>query len=192
MAAAVAIFVGMSCGGKTQSSIHLDLCNCTPTEPVSADYRHAAKHVPIPSGQTPIQITVAEMLTWPQGASPPRDAPRSGRELQVFEIANAFLQVAYENRGDCDIHFEISDTADVTAPRAIVETPSDPEYCGARQNIQQQLAAHGFTLSTSGGTLPSPLPVSVLGLAFQDFEHNRGSKYVATVWELHPAIVTLH
>jgi hypothetical protein len=90
------------------------------------------------------------------------------------------------------MHFEISDTSDITAPRAIVETPSDREYCGARQNIQQQLAAHGFTIGSADGTLLTPLPVSVIGLAFQDFEHNRGSKYVATVWELHPAIVTLH
>lgn len=192
MGAAIAIFVGMSCGGSTQTSAHLDLCNCTPTEPVSADYRHAAKHVPIPSGQAPTQITVADMLSWSQGPNPPRDAPRSGRELQVFQISNAFLQVAYLNKGDCDLHFEISDTSDVTAPRAIVETPSDPEYCGARQNVQQQLAAHGFMIGSANGTLVTPLPVSVIGLAFQDFEHNRGSKYVATVWELHPAIVTLH
>ncbi len=192
MAAAVAIFIGLSCGGSTQNSTQLDLCNCTPTEPVSADYRHAAKHVPIPSGQTPMQITVADMLTWAQGPAPPRNAPRSGRELQVFEIAHGFLQVAHLNPGDCDIHFEISDTPDATAPRVIVETPSDPEYCNARRNIQQQLAAHGFILSAVGGTLPTPLPASVLGLAFQDFEHHRGSQYVATVWELHPAIVTLH
>jgi len=33
--------------------------------------------------------------------------------------------------------------------------------------------------------------VDVLGLAFQDFNHPRGSVHVATVWELHPAVVTL-
>jgi hypothetical protein len=30
-----------------------------------------------------------------------------------------------------------------------------------------------------------------LGLAFEDFDHNRGSAQVATIWELHPAIVNL-
>ncbi|HYL12778.1 MAG TPA: hypothetical protein VEV41_07070 [Terriglobales bacterium] len=35
------------------------------------------------------------------------------------------------------------------------------------------------------------LPVDVVGLAFQDFEHNRGTLQVATEWELHPAIVTV-
>jgi hypothetical protein len=28
-------------------------------------------------------------------------------------------------------------------------------------------------------------------MAFEDFEHNRGSARVATVWELHPAAVNL-
>jgi hypothetical protein len=39
--------------------------------------------------------------------------------------------------------------------------------------------------------LPQPLAVSVLGLAFRDFEHSRGSVQVATTGELHPALVTL-
>jgi len=28
-------------------------------------------------------------------------------------------------------------------------------------------------------------------MAFEDFDHNRGSVQVATIWELHPAIVTI-
>jgi hypothetical protein len=35
------------------------------------------------------------------------------------------------------------------------------------------------------------LPVEVTGLAFQDFEHNRGSAQVATTWEVHPAVVNI-
>ena len=35
------------------------------------------------------------------------------------------------------------------------------------------------------------VPVDVLGMAFQDFNHPRGTAHVATVWELHPAVVTL-
>jgi hypothetical protein len=73
-----------------------------------------------------------------------------------------------------------------------VETPVDSEFCSARQNAQSQLAKHGFKLdSQHGGELPQPLPVAVLGMAFEDFEHNRGSAQVATLWELHPAIVTI-
>jgi hypothetical protein len=59
------------------------------------------------------------------------------------------------------------------------------------------LAQHGFRLDeTHGGELPQGLPADVMGLAFEDFDHSaiglqRGSAQVATVWELHPAIVTL-
>ena len=28
-------------------------------------------------------------------------------------------------------------------------------------------------------------------MAFEDFDHNGGSVQVATIWELHPAIVTI-
>ena len=95
------------------------------------------------------------------------------------------------NAVDCDVSMEISETADKGSLRMIVETPVDSEYCGARQNLQAQLKKHGFRLdSQHGGELPQALAVDVVGMAFEDFEHNRGN--VATLWELHPAIVTLH
>jgi hypothetical protein len=54
------------------------------------------------------------------------------------------------------------------------------------------LKKHGFTLDSShGGELPQALPIAVLGMAFEDFDHSRGSVDVATNWELHPAIVTI-
>jgi hypothetical protein len=150
-----------------------DLCKCIPIEPDILDFRHVAKHVPIPAFVDPA-------------------APRTGRELQVFHIASGFLQEASVNGADCDVHFEISQTADKSASRVIVETPVDSEFCTARQNAQSQLAKHGFKLdSQHGGELPQGLPVEVLGLAFEDFDHNRGSAQVATIWELHPATVNL-
>ena len=95
------------------------------------------------------------------------------------------------DKGDCDLHFSISDTADKNAPRAIVETPVDEEYCAARRTIQSQLKQHGFKLDAShGGELPTALPVEVRGLAFHDFDHDRPAPF-ATTWEVHPAIVTL-
>jgi len=169
-----------------------DLCKCLPIEPDIADYRHIAKHVPIPS-MTPVETTVSDIiLHWYQDPFVPVDAPRTGRELQVFHIAKAFLQQASVNAADCDVHFEISDTADKNAGRVVVETPVDSEYCSARQNAQSQLAKHGFRLdSQHGGELPTALPVEVLGLAFEDLDHNRGSAQIATIWELHPAVVTI-
>ena len=59
------------------------LCKCLPIEPDLADYRHLAKHVPIPD--VPIQVvTVTTILVWAQDPLIPPDAPRSGRELEVF------------------------------------------------------------------------------------------------------------
>lgn len=170
-----------------------DICNCVPYEPNSLDYRHDAKHVPLPN-TTPVEITVQTILSWPQTAVLPPNAPRSGRELTLFHVAHAFLQNASVNTADCDVHMEISATPDRTAPRVIVETPVDSEYCTARKNIQTQLAQHGFTLDDAhGGDLPQALPAEVTGLAFEDFEHpqGRGTPEVATLWELHPAIVTI-
>jgi len=170
-----------------------DICNCVPYEPNSLDYRHNAKHVPLPNA-TPVEITVQTILSWPQTPILPPNTPRFGRELTLFHVAHAFLQNASVNTADCDVHLEISATADRKAPRVIVETPVDSEYCSARKNIQSQLAQHWFTLDdTHGGDLPQALPAEVTGLAFEDFEHpqSRGTAEVATLWELHPAIVTI-
>ena len=168
-----------------------DLCKCLPVEPDIADFRHIAKHTAIPNIAAQ-EIGVDTVLSWTQDAFVAPDAPRTGRELQVFHIATAFLQEASVNAADCDVHFEISQTADKNAPRVIVETPVDSEYCSARQTAQSQLAKHGFKLdSQHGGELPQALPVQVQGMAFEDFDHNRGSAQVGTIWELHPAIVTI-
>jgi hypothetical protein len=183
----------VSCSGKDFGIFQPtpeDLCKCLPLEPDIADYRHAAKHVPI-ANIVAQEVSVEIILTWPQDLVIPPDAPRTGRELEVFHIANAFLQNASVNALDCDVSMEISQTADKSSPRMIVETPVDSEYCGARQNMQAQLKQHGFRLdSQHGGELSQALPVDVVGMAFEDFEHDRGA--VATLWELHPAIVTLH
>jgi len=78
---------------------------------------------------------------------------------------------------------EISHTADKNASRVIVETPVDSDYCSARQNIQAQLRQHGFRLdSQHGGELPQALPADVVRMAFEDFEHDRGTAHVGTLW----------
>jgi hypothetical protein len=186
----VAIFLVLyapgSCGGGSN-----DICVCTPDRPDTDDFRHAEKHVPIPS-VTPLETSVSGILAWPQDTDIPDGTPRSGRELQVYHVANAFVQFVGLNPGDCDIHVEISQTADKNAPRVIVETPIDTEYCTARRNLQAQLAQHHVKINDAGMEVTPALPADVVGLAFEDFEHTRGTALVATVWELHPAIVTLH
>ena len=193
-AASLAVIAIVSCSiSPTVNSLEpKDICNCLAVAPDASDYRHVAKHEPIPT-TTPIETDVPTILSWQQDLALPPDAPRTGRELQVFHVATAFLQNASVNAGDCDIHLEISATADKTAPRVIVETPVDANFCPSRKAIQSQLAQHGFTLdANNGGEIPTAIPAEVIGLAFEDFEHDRGTAQVATLWELHPAQVTLH
>ncbi|MGH9524867.1 MAG: hypothetical protein ACRD3E_20270, partial [Terriglobales bacterium] len=109
----------LHCGATTQlgQAEPKDICNCLAVAPDISDYRHAAKHVPLPN-VTPQEITVTDILGWDQGLPVlPPDAPRSGRELQLFHVANAYLQNASVNTSDCDVHLEISQTADRNAPR---------------------------------------------------------------------------
>jgi hypothetical protein len=177
-----------SCGGsRTQP----DLCNCNPAANSSEDYRTVAKHVDLPQG-TPIEVSVTDILKFPLITPQPGfNAPRTGRELNLYHVGNAFVQFVQLISGDCDVHIEISATADKNAPRVIVETPHTDSYCTARRNLAAQLNGHGVIADEAGWDLNPPLPAQVLGLAFQDEPHRRGTPQVATIWELHPAIVTL-
>src|SRR5262249_43062269 len=148
-------------------------------------------HVDLPAG-TPTEITVADVLSFTVGPAPASDAPRSGRELQLFHIAHAFAQLVWVVSTDCDVHIEIADTADKTAPRMIVETPRNSSFCPSRQQLASQFNAHGITIDTNRQELNPPLAIEVQGLAFQDEPHaTRGSAFLATTWELHPAVATL-
>lgn len=172
-----------------------DLCKCNPLN-LGLEYRHSEKHVPIPP-IAPVEISIDTIYTWPQTDPGVIDPPRTGVELQVFHLTTAYLQAVKVNSEDCDVVFEVSQTTDKTARRMIVETPVDSEFCSARKNIQSQLLQHGFKLDVEhGGELTTALPVDAMGLAFLDFNHaeiglTRGSPQVQTLWELHPAIVTL-
>jgi hypothetical protein len=189
------ILIAVSCKGQDYGILQPtpeDLCKCLPIEPDIADYRHLAKHVAIPNISIQ-EVTVELILSWSQDPVRPPDAPRTGRELEVFHVANAFLQTVSVNAVDCDVVMEISHTANKNASRVIVETPVDGEYCSSRQGIQAQLKQRGFGLdSQHGGELAQAFPVDVVGMAFEDFEHDRGTGQVGTLWELHPAIVNLH
>lgn len=155
------------------------------------DYRTAAKHILLPS-QTATEITVSDLLNFPLiDPQPAFDAPRTGREQNLYHISTAFVQFVRLMGNDCDVHVEISDTPDKNAPRAIVETPSDGSYCAARLNLMLPLNKRGIIIDNDGQEVNPPLAAQVVGLAFQDRPHDRGTSLVATLWELHPAIVTL-
>jgi hypothetical protein len=165
-------------------------CNCTASEPSSTDYRHDAKHQPLPS-TTGQDITVADILGWTVGSDPDFHAPRSGIENQVFHIAQAYVQFIWLVPNDCDIHMEVSNVPDKAAPRIIVETPIDSEYCPTREAEVSGFSRYGAQVTNGGFETAQGIPVDIVGMAFRDFNHERGTKYVASPWELHPAIVTV-
>jgi len=201
----VSLFAWLSCGGTGSMSNNTigtpaqqenpatvaTVCNCISTEPISSDFRHNEKHVPIPTDQVPVEISVDDILNW-SGGDPGADDPRAGRELQVFHVAQAFVQFIWLVPNDCDIHMEISATADKNAPRVIVETPVDGDFCPTRQALVTGFSRFGAVVSVNGFETAAGIPVDITGLAFRDFNHSRGTSHVATRWELHPATVNIH
>ena len=85
----LAASAAVSCSGQDFGFLQptpKDLCKCLPIEPDIADYRHLAKHVPIPNIAAQ-EVSVEIILAWPQDPVMPPDAPRTGREQEVFHIA---------------------------------------------------------------------------------------------------------
>lgn len=171
------------------------ICDCKPTQVSKDDWRIAIKNVPIPSDVTPIDITVEEILKWPEGHMPVATAPRSGAELQVYRIKRAYIQAAFLRDGDCDFDLEISGDPRKDAPRMVVETPGMREFCPARRDFVLGLQRNGITLTNWSSELAQPLPVEVTGLGFRDQWHPfwgpRAGPRVKTLWELHPAVIRI-
>jgi hypothetical protein len=167
-------------------------CSCQPEVSPKGEFRYESKHVRLP--KTPAEdITIEEITDWiPQyfpGETFSPETPRQDRELRLFHISHAFLQAAWINRGDCDFHLEISPDGKKDSFRIIVEMTK--EYCSERKELQAQMAAKGFILDEKLREFEQPLPVEVVGLAFQDNAEPRGSSKVNSLWEIHPAIVKI-
>jgi hypothetical protein len=170
------------------------LCACKPTHITKDDWRIEFKNGDLPNGE-PEQTTVAAILTWPEGPEPGPRTPRSGNELKLYRIPKAYLQTVFFRKSDCDLHLEVSEISDKNAPRMIIETPGATEYCPARTQVYAELQRRGIPVTDLNQELASPLPVQIIGVPFRDQAHPvwfaRGSDRVATLWELHPAIVKM-
>ena len=167
-------------------------CSCQPEVSPKGEFRYESKHVRLP--KTPAEeITIEQITDWiPQyfpGETFSPETPRQDRELRLFHISHAFLQAAWINRRDCDFHLEISPNEKKDSFRIIVEMTK--EYCSERKELQTQMAAKGFVLDDKLREFEQPLPVEVVGLAFQDNAEPRGSSKVNSLWEIHPAIVKI-
>ena len=170
------------------------LCACKPTHITKDDWRIEFKNGSLPQLE-PEDTTVAAILAWPEGPEPGPRTPRLGNELKMYRIRKAYMQTAFFRRSDCDLHVELSERPDKNAPRMIVETPGASEYCPSRTNVYSELHRRGIILTDLNQELSPPLVAEVEGLAFRDQAHPvwfaRGSDKVATLWELHPAVVKI-
>ena len=196
-----ALLVSASCddparpGKKQDKAIDPNLlCSCRPTHITKDDWRIEFKNGSLPQGP-PQEATIAAILQWRQGPEPGARTLRSGPELTLYHVREAYLQSVFLRESDCDLHMEISELADKIAPRMIIETPGTSEYCEARSGMFAALRRKGITLSDLNQELSPPLPVEITGVPFRDQAHPvwfaRGSKKVVTLWELHPAIAKI-
>jgi len=165
-------------------------CECHPDVSPKAEFRYESKNAPIPKVKAE-ESTVGDILDWAPQYFPgfPSDTPRQDRELRLYHVNRAFLQAVWVNRYDCDFHLEVSQDKDKDAPRIIVEMTKD--YCSERKELTNQLATKGVAVDDTLQELKEPLPVEIMGLAFQDKSEPRGTGHVDSLWELHPAIVKL-
>jgi hypothetical protein len=172
---------------------------CSPTTPVANQIRTSLKHRTTGFQNVGLRtVSVEDMLAWPNPINISRsDNPIDPRENQEFTLSGDLWRVAIEDN-DCDFHLEIAPTgAGNAADRVIVEIPQGAPFTALRNRLQKALDdAQDGAISTSATTLKHSIPITVSGLAFFDAfhyskknpkrGHGHGTKFVGTIWELHP------
>ena len=186
------------------TGVHSQDIACTPTVPLTKQHRTNLK-LRDPAGQTAEvhELRVSQMLRWaqPQDVADPKrrrlDEPLTERETQVYSVEGDLWRVKVEDN-DCDFHLELSVPGrPKTASRIIVEIPQGQAFLEPREKILEALTANGYGVAVAKAVnLDEPLRVSVTGYAFYDSAHyskknplkghNHGTKYIGTLWELHP------
>jgi hypothetical protein len=173
------------------------LCLCKPAygQCVPTAKTHQRWHVktrPTPHSVSTQATTVAEMIAEdiPTVTGLPNSEIPNSDEQTVYALTG-YVMLAKHAPDDCDIHLEIADTADTTAPRVIVEIPARLPH------VQSQLIAllslKKGTKTFTDATAPQ---LHFQGYGFFDLSHrvktgakqghNHGSAHVATLFELHP------
>ncbi len=177
---------------------------CTSTVPLARQHRTNVKHRAPGPAETQVQrARIAQVLVWaaPTNMDTPKsrkiDQPFPPRELKLYTTEGDLWRAKIEDN-DCDFHLEVTAHGGTkTASRIIVEIPQGDPFLPAREKLIETLAANGYEIShTKPIDLEEPLRVIVTGFAFYDSAHwstknpkkghGHGTKYVGTLWELHP------
>ena len=97
---------------------------------------------------------------------------------------------------DDEYHLEISARgASKTSDRIVAEIPPDHSYAGTRRKLLSLLPGNYVFKPKTSRDFHHPIPIRVTGYVFFDGAHwssksvrghNHGTKYTATLWEIHP------
>jgi hypothetical protein len=157
-------------------AVLLVLRSLSAQEPDERHYRWLAKVDTSLAGAAAIPASVTDMLAgWAPLKLTARDAdaPRRGRELQVYQVTG-WVRRVHQNPDDDDLHLEL--TAGPASPRdsCIVAEIPDPRagsvYGQARADLERLLGRPKFR---SKGRLRVPVLLQVIGAAFFDGKHQK-------------------
>jgi hypothetical protein len=169
---------------------------CSPTTACNNQERWQLKHrMPSVVGQAQ-QVSVADMLTWPDPqniadtAVRKSTSPIDDKEKNVYSLEGD-VWIAKRAPDDCDVHMEITSVDGTnTGKRIIAEIPSNEYFDKIRQVVMPKLGG-------STGHLTKSFRVKITGLGFFDASHwtsknpvgnHHGSAAVGTLWEIHPVL----
>ncbi|HYL15249.1 MAG TPA: hypothetical protein VEV41_19580 [Terriglobales bacterium] len=178
---------------------------CTPTVAIPRQHRTNVKHRgPADASAQRHNTTASQILHWaaPHGITDPKvrksNDPVDPRESEVYTLTGDLWRVIVEDN-DCDFHLELSAPGrPSTSARVIVEVPQGEAFLPQRGKLIEELTANGYSVAV-GRSIPldDPLRVTVTGYGFYDSAHyskknpqkghNHGTRYVGSLWELHPS-----
>jgi hypothetical protein len=188
LAATALVLLARSAGAQTSH-----VCNGV-REP---HYRWVQKTQPNgPTGQTPTNVTVTEMLQWQPLGLTNQDwcAGRQGKELEVYSVVG-WVRVIRKTEADKDWHIELTEQASDPLTRCVVvEIPAPTygaEYATARQQLTHWVPNAQIDAQHSH-TVRHPVQLRFSGPAFFDGFHATTGGHgdcndaPGGDWEIHP------
>jgi hypothetical protein len=134
---------------------------------------------------------------------PPKNTKKTYPREDTVMTVHGYLRLIKIEKNDCDIHMEIAGTRGKNADCIIAEIPNTNEYCPIREKLFSMLKEkyNVAKVGKSKREFKSRMPeITLTGYPFCDTAHRRknnpvnkkgsshGSKFVATLWEIHPVV----
>ena len=175
----------------------------TPTTQIANQKRSPLKHRKPPILYNVTLATVPDVIALnnqlPAGVknSAVRNSkvPISPAEGEVYTVEGDLWRVKMEDNDD-EYHLEISARGgSKTADRIVAEIPPDQRYAGTRRKLLSLLPGDYVFKPKTSRDFTHPIPIRITGYGFFDGAHwsskkvrgnMHGTKYTATLWEIHP------